>query len=277
MHEEGRLQRMLSLGRVLWRARRIVVLGTVAAALIGGAYALLAPKVFVSRAVIYPKEISATTDKQLLGLGLGAGLNPLAGISHLNRVDIVVNSPELAIAVLRKEGILPLLFPDWWDASAKRWKQGAPTDLDGQEALRKALFTKVDSYKLTLELRVSSRDAGVSYRIMRAYLEALNERLKETVVSDADANRQYLESQLSKTYDPWIREKIQDLILRQVETGMMLNANAFEVLEGPVYPKLRESPVRKRIVMIWTAAGFAIACAGVLVVAALRGDSSREA
>jgi LPS O-antigen subunit length determinant protein (WzzB/FepE family) len=267
---------MLAAARIVWRRRRIVALVTLTSALIGTAYALLAPPVFVSRAIIYPKEISATSEKSVLGVGLGGVLNPLAGISHLNRVGVVVNSPELAATVLKREGMLPLLFPDWWDSSAKRWKEGAPTELDGQEALRKAVFTKIDSYKLTLEISVRARDAGTAYRIQKEYLERLNDRLKEAVIRDAEANREYLERQLSKTYDPWIREKIQELILRQVETGMLLNANAFEVLEGPTYPKLRESPVRKRIVLTWAAVGFVLSCMGILGAASLRGAAPRR-
>lgn len=271
--EGHRLARMLAAFHALWRRRRVIAWATLTGALVGIAYAMLAPKIFASRAVIYPKEISATSEKSL-GASLGAGLNPLTGISHINRVGVVVNSPELAVSVLRRDSVLPLLFPDWWDASAKRWKQGAPSELDGQEALRRVLFTRVDSYKLTLEVGVRAGNAEAAYRILSAYLEALNARLKETVIRDAEANRQYLESQLAKTYDPWIREKIQELILRQVETGMLLNANAFEVLEGPTYPRLRESPVRKRIVVLWTLAAFLISCAGVLAAPALREAAS---
>jgi LPS O-antigen subunit length determinant protein (WzzB/FepE family) len=269
--DEGRVARLLTLAARLWDRRKAIAAGTAAGALLAVAYALLAPEIFVSRAIIYPKEISATTERSLLGVGLGGVLNPLAGVSHLNRVDIVLKSPELATAVLRREGMLPLLFPDWWDPSAGRWKEGSPSEFDGLEALRRALFTRVDSYKLTLEIRVRAGDAKTAHGILRGYLDALNERMKEAVIRDADANREYLELQLSKTYDPWIREKIQQLILRQVETGMLLNANAFEVLEGPSYPRLRESPVRKRIVLLAASTAFALSCGGVLLAASGRG------
>lgn len=269
--EEDRLARVLSLSRRLWRARRVIVLGTLTGMLAGIAYSLLAPEVFVSRAIIYPKELSATSEKSLLGVGLGNALNPIAGVSHLNRVDILVKSPELAAIVLRNKEVLPALFPEWWDSAGGRWLGNPPSTLDGLEALRGALHTKVDAYKLTLEIHMRAGDAKTAHLLLGAYLAALNERLKESVIRDADANREYLESQLSRTYDPWIREKIQQLILRQVETGMLLNANAFEILEGPLYPRLRESPQRKRIVLLASVAALALSCAGVLGVAAWRG------
>ncbi len=274
--DRARLFRLIALARTLWRARRLVAVVTLAGALLGAGYSLMAPEVFVSRAIIYPKEISATSEKSLLGVGLGSALNPLAGVSHLNRVDILVNSPELAAMVLGRPGIAAALFPEWWDSAAGRWRDKEPTSLDGQTALQRALYTKVDSYKLTLELRARANDAKGAHLILSAYLDALNERMKETVIRDAEANREYLEAQLSRTYDPWIREKIQQLILRQVETGMLLNANAFEILEGPLHPRLRESPRRKRIVLFSAAVAFAASCAWVLAAAAIRGGRDAE-
>ena len=264
------MERILLLFRKFSQERRTLLVGTFAGMLVGIAYSLWVPEVFVSKAIIYPKEISATSEKSLLGVGLGNALNPLAGISHLNRVDILLNSPELAAAVLSRDGVLAVLFSSWWDSTSGNWKGESPSILDGQKALGNALYTKVDSYRLTLELRVRAGDAKAAHLILGAYLDALNERMKERVIRDAEANREYLESQLSRTYDPWIREKIQQLMLRQVETGMLLNANAFEVLEGPLYPHLRESPRRKRIVLFSAALALVLSCGWVLVVTALR-------
>jgi LPS O-antigen subunit length determinant protein (WzzB/FepE family) len=263
------LFRLLGLGELLWASRGVVALGTAVGILLGVAYALLAPKVYMSNAVIYPKEVSAGTETSLLGGRLSGTLNSLSGVSNLHRVDIVLKSPELAEVVIREQELLPKLLPERWDAATGQWKGEPPALHEGAKILRQRISTHVNAYKLTLEIKVRAGDAGVAHGILRGYLEALNERMKLSVIRDAEANRKYLEAQLEKTYDPWTRDKIQQLILRQMETGMMLNANAFEVLEGPVYPRLRERPVRTRIVVGAAIAAFMLACAGVLVAAAL--------
>ncbi len=269
MKEADRLTRMFLIGQHLWKQKKILLLGTVIGAVAGLLYGLLAPPVYMARAIIYPKEISATPDTTL-GSGCSGALNPLSGVSHLNRVEVVLNSPELAETVIRKENLLALYFPEYWDAAKHDWKLREPPISFGVTPLKAALSTRVDTYKLTMEIKVRARDAGTAHRILKAYLEALNERLKQTVVRDANANKEFLESQLEKTYDPWIREKIQQLILRQVETGMMLNANAFEILDGPEYPHIRESPHRKHLLIIFSALGFAISCLGILFIVAVK-------
>jgi uncharacterized protein involved in exopolysaccharide biosynthesis len=270
VEEQNRLTRLLGLVGHLWDRKIIVALCTLAGALAGLAYALLAPEIFVSSAIVYPKEISATTTRSLLGSGFGAALDPLTGVGHLSRIEIVLKSPELAATVIEEEKLLPELLPARWDAAAKRWKGAAPSASDGVRRLQNRLSTRVSAYKMTLEVKVRAGDPGTAHRILCAYLEALNERIKENVIHDAAANRTFLESQLVKTYDPWIRDKIQQLILNQIETGMLLNANGFEVLEGPIYPRMRESPLRRQIVLLSAAVAFALACAGVLLAAAIR-------
>ncbi|MCD6025407.1 MAG: hypothetical protein K0Q91_2323 [Fibrobacteria bacterium] len=110
----------------------------------------------------------------------------------------------------------------------------------------------------------------MAFDIVQAYLKGLNERLKENVIHNAMANRDFLEAQMDRTADPVSREKIQDLIIRETESAMLLNANAFDLLEAPEVPILRDTPKRKRIVMIALVSGFVISCLGVLASLALR-------
>jgi LPS O-antigen subunit length determinant protein (WzzB/FepE family) len=268
--EETRLARMLALGAHLWSRKRVIAIGTLAGAVLGAVYALLAPDVFVSSAVIYPKEISADVDRSMLGSGFGKTLNPLAGVSHLNRVEIILNSPELAMTVIREQSLLPVLFPGRWDAAQKRWKDVEPAVHEGIGPLTSLLSTRVDSYKLILEVRTRAGDAKTAHRLLGGYLKALNERMKQTVIRDAEANQEYLESQLVRTYDPWIKDKIQQLILSQIEKGMLLNANAFEVLVEPTLPRDRESPRRVRVVLSFGSLAFILSCGTVLLAAAVR-------
>src|SRR5690606_9285740 len=126
-------------------------------------------------------------------------------------------SRALAERVVTAEGMLPALYPDLWDASRRAWREGKrPSVNDAVRRAQGALRVKVDAYNLTLTLESRAGDSTLAYRLLQGYLEALNERSKEIVVAEAEANRRFLEAQLERTYDPWTREKIQQMIVREI-------------------------------------------------------------
>ena len=266
MNEKSHALNLLVALEYLWKKRWFVVGGTAFAALLGLLYSLLAPPVFVVRAVIYPQDIAAGSDKPAFGSAIGGALNPLLGVGHLNRVEILLRSREMARQVIVKNKLIPELFPaDWASVKDPAKDENSPATLyNGVEALRQMVSTQVDVYKMTLEIKTRSSDPALALKITRGYLEALNERMKENVVRNADANREFLETQMTRTTDPWSREKIQELIISEVEKSMLLNASAFEILEAPEKPLFRESPKRKKIVVISLFVGFLASCVGVL-------------
>jgi uncharacterized protein involved in exopolysaccharide biosynthesis len=257
--------------RHLWHKRWILVLGTLGAAALGLAYSLLVSPVYRVKAVIYPQDVSARGDKPTLG-GLSGALNPLVGVGHLNRVEIVLNSREMARRVILTNRLVPVLFPGSWDASKPPTpEETSPVSLSSAiHKLQGMVSTRADVYKMTLELTVRAPSPALAFRIAQAYLNGLNERSKESVIQNAEANRRFLEAQMDRTPDPSAREKIQELIIREIETSMLLNANAFEILEAPEVPTAREWPKRKKIVLLALVVGFLLSCGGVLVARASR-------
>jgi LPS O-antigen subunit length determinant protein (WzzB/FepE family) len=184
-------------------------------------------------------------------------------------VEVVLNSRDLARQVLLKGDLYSSLFPGNWNPEKGGEDPTTPGNMDsGIRRLRDMVSTKADMYKMTLEIRVRASNPELAYKVTRNYLEALNERMKVNVIRNADENREFLEGQLSRTYDPISKEKIQGLIIQQMEKAILLNANAFEVLEAPEKPLMRESPHRKKILMFSFGVGFLASCLGIL---ALRG------
>ena len=238
----------------------MILLATTVITLAGSLYSVLAPSVYVARAVIYPQDVSANSEKSGFG-GLTGALNPVLGISHLNRVEIILNSRETAREVLLKNNFMPLLFPDLKPFGDTL----TPSQLnDGIAALQGMIATRVDVYKLTLEIKTSAGDSKLAFLIARGYLDALNDRMKETVTRNADANKEFLELQMGRTMDPIAKDKIQQLIIREIETSMLLNANGFELLDAPEAPQNRESPKRKQIILLAAILGFGASCVTVL-------------
>lgn len=270
-YEPSYTARFLSALEYLWKRKVVLVSGTALAALAGLAYALLAPPVYQSRALIYPQDVAASSDKPAFG-GFSGALNPMLGVSHLSRVEVLLNSRETARQVILRNRLIPVLFPGKWESAGQ---ENSPSNLDnGIHKLQKMVSTRADVYRMTLEIRTLAGDAGLAHQITRAYLDVLNDRLKANVVGNAEANREFLEVQMARTVDPWSKEKIQELIIREMERAMLLNASAFEVLEAPEKPLLRESPKRKRILALSILLGFAASCLAVLSIRAFRGARS---
>src|SRR5690606_33743658 len=131
-----RFSQVMALLRQVRDGWRLLALGTALAGLAGVAAALLAPHVYLSRAVIFPKEVAATPDRNAFGGGLAAALNPRTGVSHLNRMQVVLKSRALAERVVTAEGMLPALYPDLWDASRRAWREGKRPSVN--DAVRRA-------------------------------------------------------------------------------------------------------------------------------------------
>jgi LPS O-antigen subunit length determinant protein (WzzB/FepE family) len=275
MNEKSHAAKLFIALGLLWRRKGWIILGTLAVTAAAAAYSLMAPKIYVSRAVIYPQDISANADKSGMN-GLSGALNPVQGMSHLNRVELIVRSREMARQVLLKNDFMSWLYP------GRAKTQGAPTREQLNEAtgkLRDMVSTQVDVYKMTLEIKASAGDPQFAFRIAQGYLDGLNDRMKQNVIRNADANKEFLEKQMDRTVDPWAREKIQQLIIREIDTSMLLNANGFEILEAPEVAPARESPRRKRIVLLAAVLGLLGSCLAVLLLNAardLRAEMSRS-
>lgn len=266
-----RFSQVMTLARRIRRGWRLLAAGAALGALVGVALALLSPPVYLSEAVIFPQDLSAGPDRSALSGGLASVLNPRTGVSHLNRMQVVLKGRALAERVVKSDGMLPALYPKLWDGARRDWREGRRPSLnDAVARARAALRVEVNAYDLTLTLECRAPDSLLAFRLLQAYLTALNEHTKERLVADAEANRQFLEAQLGRTYDPWTREKIQEMIVREIETGMLLNANAFEMLEAPEVPRLRESPKRRRIVVVSAAAGLMASLAALFLLQAFR-------
>jgi LPS O-antigen subunit length determinant protein (WzzB/FepE family) len=69
----------------------------------------------------------------------------------------------------------------------------------------------------------------------------------------ADTNKKYLESQVDKTADPFIKTKIYALIAQQIETAMMAEVKenfAFKILDPPRVPDVKIKPKRTQMAII---------------------------
>ena len=96
---------------------------------------------------------------------------------------------------------------------------------------------------ITLSCRY--KDPGKASDLVASMLTELNDYMSGEVKRVADTNRKYLEAQVEKTSDPFIKAKIYTLIAQHIETSAMAEAKenfTFKVLDPPRVPDKRISP-----------------------------------
>jgi LPS O-antigen subunit length determinant protein (WzzB/FepE family) len=271
---------MAGIVRTIWEARRRIVVATMVFGVVGVAYALLATPMYESQATITLKEsgkggAASGLFSQLGGLG-GALISQLgAGNVNLPRMELILKGNNLAESVVVKNDLMPVLFSRTWDSDRKTWKTSDPKKIprlrQGANLLReKFVEVSTDEKKDFILIKATMPDSLLARKVVVAYLDELNLRLRRTVITDADSNRRYLERQLATATDPVLYERIQSLIAGEIEKSMLMSSRSFEVLEEPLVPQERSHPRRYFIVAASLLGGFVASIAGVFLAKGFR-------
>lgn len=240
---------------MLWARRRLVGGTGLIFAALGVVYALVTPPIFESRATISLKEAGKGDASRFLAQmgGIGGLIASQMGSSSLEKVELILSGYELSERVIRKNNLMPVLFPKAWDSATHSWKSKNPKKIpklwQGVKLMRENVVSVgIDPRKGFLEVSAVSTDPALAKRFVDMYLEALNEKIRGDIISDADTNRAYLEGQIIATSDPVIQEKIRGMVAFEIEKRMFVTSRAFDVLEPPLVPEEKKAPRRSVIV-----------------------------
>lgn len=295
---------MLDCMRIVWRRKKTVaaflILGTLATAIVS----LMTPDTYRANAVITP--VSSQDGLGGSGLStLAQQFGAIPGLSipdSGSSAEIVslLNSNILREKVLARDGFIRMLFPERWDAEKKEWKSAekkapllnpmslarsffqahesaasnapggagsaGPTVWDGIRRLKERVDVTQSARDSTITISADAPTPEAAAGTVDYLLDTLNRHMSGEAQRVARINRKYLEGQLYAAADPIIRQKIYNLIARQIEVDMMSEVKenfAFKVIDPPMVPDQRVSPRRIRMIE----AGFGLSfLAGVLAV-----------
>lgn len=253
---------ILELFDALWHRRLTLIAVTAIACALGALYAMLAPSVYETEALIAPQEDHSAGGSGILSQfgGLGGLLASQMGSVSLDKLEVHMRSLELAEAVVREGNLLRGLFPSNWDDKAGHWKNGhPPTNRDGAEILQaKHIRIFPEPKRKMLRLQVTAGDSATVMRVINLYLEISNNQLRSKHDSETTENVQYLESRLMQSADPLVREKITGLIGVEIEKSMVSGARLFDLVDPPTPPVRPAGPNRRFIVLVSIIGGFLV-------------------
>jgi hypothetical protein len=255
----------------LWSRKWLILASAAAFGAIGLAYSFVLPPTYRAHAIIAIKDQQGGPNasgilSQLGGLGGMMASQFGVGSSNLDRLEVLARNRSVLEEVIKSENLLPELFPGLWDSGKSGWKDSAtiPTLRMGVERMRvRSLGIRANPKQKNIDVEMEASDSTLAYRMLTRYLEELNRKIVSDAKSEEAANMSYLESQLDGSQDPLMREKLFQLIAMQVERTMLISMRAFDVIEPPAVPLMKDSPKRKRMALMWTFGGFVLSILAV--------------
>jgi uncharacterized protein involved in exopolysaccharide biosynthesis len=235
--------------------------------------------------------ITSITPKDAGGSSIAASLMQqaagLPGIvlpdsSSSAEIVTLLKSNILREKVITQCNLLPVLFSDQWDENTKNWQkrawynplslisslthlikpadkkrikkiEGVPDVWDGLRKLDDMVKINNNVKDKTITILVEFDDPVMAANIAGYFLAVLNDHMSSEAKRVALTNRKYLEQQLDQTADPFIKQKIYNLIAQQIETSMMSEVKenfAFKVIDPPKAPDRELKPKRAQMVLL---------------------------
>jgi len=274
--------------RIIKRWRRHIIVFVAACVLLTMIISFFLTNIYAAKAIIIP-----VAPREISGSGMAATLmqqvGGLPGISlpeSASEAEIIalLKSITLREEIIKKYNLLPVLFPEKWDNKKKTWRKnwdfilnpfflaeryrafispaeknepareyGVPTVWDGLRKLDKTVNVISNRKEKNITISVEAEDPVLAAQIVGYFLAALNEYMSGEAKRVAMINRKYLEEQLMQTADPYIQQKIYNMIAQQIETSMMAEVKenfSFKVLERPKAPDKKIRPKRSLMVLI---------------------------
>lgn len=212
--------------------------------------------VYRSEATISARQQEQSSSRALTGAlgGLGgivASEFGLGGGSDADIIEVLAKSRRLVELIVEKHDLLPVLFKEKWDSQRSAWLESAgPTIQDAYRLISNSLL-KVSRDRKTdvITLSIEHEEPEFARQMVTYYINELSEQLRAKVLKDAQENMRFLNEQLERTSDPLLREKIYNMLAKEIEKDTFARAQTyygFYVLDPPIAPDLDKKAKPKR-------------------------------
>jgi uncharacterized protein involved in exopolysaccharide biosynthesis len=258
------------LWQLVWRRKALIFAITALFAIGSVIYALTATEIYRAEVLLAPAEESS---KQAIGGQLG-GLAALAGVNVGDSQDVealaVLKSRDFAREFIDRRDLLPVFFPELWDADAKRWLVEDPTEApDYRNGVRffhdEVLFVTEERDTGLVTVAIEWTDPDVAAGWAQAIVNQLNERLRDRALKEAKTNVEFLSQEMTNSSLITMQQSIGQLLQSELQKLMLAKGNeefAFKVIDPATPPRDRLRPQRTVIVVMGTLFG---ALAGMLL------------
>lgn len=240
---------MLDYLKVIWKHRKLIAIITLCGAVATAVVSLFMAPVYESKAVLIPagvlsKDQGASTALLAMQFGIAPPTTP-ASVEIVN----LMKSNILRTKLIQKHNLLPFFFT----RKEMRGKTTNELEWKGLRYLQKHMVVTFTQKDNLITLAFQYGDPNKTAEIVGYMLSELNDHMSGEAKRVADMNKHYLEAQLDKTADPFIKAKLYALIAQQIETSVMAEVKenfSFKVLDPPRVPDKKIKPKRISMILI---------------------------
>jgi len=264
------------------RAAATIVLPLAAAALGFSLSFLFAPKYRVE-AVLLPQQADAPQGvlgslagqfgglASLAGVDLGGGSNKVEGVA-------VLRSRSLAEEFIRSRNLLPVLFPEDWDANKQHWKPMDPEDVptlgEGIRKLDRHVRAVLEDRRTGLvTLSITWRDAAVAADWANDLVRRANVRMQARAVQEARRTIEFLAQKAAAEGSVSVREALYKIVESQYKSMALASVRedfAFRVIDPAVAPDPDDFAEPRRAVFAAAGAFVGLVLAGFMLLVEAR-------
>ena len=278
---------LLDYWEVIWKRRKMVGGIVIVAVFAAVVISLFMENIYQAKLVIMPVTYK---DGGASGAGLTALVQQFGGLPGISmpgsasasEIVSLLKSNILREKVIQQYNLMPILFYKRWNAEQRSWKKDSvdfnpayyfslfrkaiapipshntekkdpdiPDTWDALRLLNEIVKINQDVKQNTIAISVDFHDPDMAARIAEYFLVTLTNYMSSEAKRVAATNQKYLEDQLGRMTDPFIKQKTYNMIVQQIEAGMMAEVKenfAFKVIDPPLAPDKKIKP--KRIQMV---------------------------
>jgi uncharacterized protein involved in exopolysaccharide biosynthesis len=242
-------------------------------------YSLVAPAWYKANVLLAPvkEKTSLGVMGQLGTLASLAGVTP-SGTGSIEAVA-VLKSRDFARDFIEQRGLLPILFPEDWDAKNSRWRVDDPPDIRHAIDIFDRKVRKVDEDRRTglVTLSVQWKDPRLAAEWANSLALRLNEHMRQRALAEAETNVKYLRQELQATTVVVLQQSVSRLLESELEKVMLARGNAefvFHIIDHADVPRIRYKPQRTLMVIVAALLGGMFSVLVVLIRDAVRKRAS---
>lgn len=239
---------ILDIIRILWKRKIIILICMVVFVGVTVIVASTMKPVYEAKAIIAPVGQQQAFSPVVSTITTQMGLSP-GQTTNVAEIINLLQSNILREKVITKYKLTPVLFGD----EVIRLKTEDEKMWASLRFLQKALKINFRQKDNIIEITMQIDRPYEAAKIIEYTLAELNDHMSNEAKRVAKTNKKYLESILSDTFDPFIKNKIYNLIAQQIEASMMAEVKenfAFKIIDPPKIPDRRIKPNKSVMVGI---------------------------
>lgn len=235
-------------GRALKAGRWLIIGTAVVVAVLVGLRAMIVTPVYAAKAVVSIAQDPQSGLGGLFGRGAGGALASIVGIAgggdnKRSESIALLSSRMLTREFIRRNDLMPVLFPDRWDPQKRAWraeKSPPPTENAAINYWLSKVLSIVDDKKSGLiYISIEWRDRLQAAAWVNALIDLANEQSRKQAIDESRRSIEFLQNEMQQTANVQVRAGIAGLLEASLNRITLASAQpqfALKVVDAALAP-----------------------------------------